>query len=467
MNKIKSLLENKKIYYLAITSFLFGLLFLVYQYSLLTNFPIGDDPAVHIQTVKSLSYQQIWQTNRYPLPINIFKFLHNLTNIPYPHLFTLLIPTYFLLAVIALGLLIYPIKKNILIPFCATILFATARWSYDGLRMGLLAEVFGWAILLFALVGLSRKNLWLTLLASFLLIFSHPISFTIYGIIFSLYLLCCLPDKKERRFPLIIAGVYLLSVLTVYLAKPTLLNSFLNFINFESETWGVRPLLDVISGEARYRFLIPLVSLIGIIISIKNWRLPIIKISYLLLLTGLFMSFNNRFGIGFLVFRFFPYLEMGMIIFAAIGLHYLITDLKYSKNISLILTIVFALILAAPNFFINHRGIKFQVNDPQAQAIMLPEDRAAIQWFKGHTDPASSIATDRRHAIWLTALSDHSNFDYQTAYFDQKQLNTITDLNTLPAQYIYYPANSDIPPGINTVYQTVYQNNHVTIKAKK
>ncbi|MDO8513865.1 MAG: hypothetical protein Q7S37_05165 [bacterium] len=467
MDKIKYLLENKIIYYLILACFLVGLLFLVYQYALLTNFPIGDDPAIHIIYAKTLSYSQIWQQIIYPLPLIIFKYLHNLTSIEYPKLFTLLIPTFLLFSVIAISIYTYGIKKNILIPITAAILFSTARWTIDGLRMGLLAETFGWVILLITLIGLSRQNIIITLIGSILLPFSHPFSTVVYTLIFLLYFIISIKNPLERKFLFTIAGAYLALFLLFHFLKPELIDRFVNFSNPEVRGWGERSFINVITGEAPYRFLIPLVSLIGIIVSFKDWKKPVIKISYLLLLVGMFFSFNHLFGMQFIVFRFYPYLEMGMIIFAAIGLNYLITNLKYKSTPALLLTIIFSLILAAPNFHINRSGIKIQAHDVSAKAIMLPADQAAIEWIDKNTLPTDTIATDIRHSIWITALANRAAFDYQNIYFDSVLLTKEPDPNLLTAKYIYYPIGHTIPEEITQFYKPIFSQDGVTIEVKK
>ncbi len=450
-------LRNKKA--CKIIGFLFfvvALAILSFQYYFTTHFPIGDDPAIHIWNVQSLNYSQLFSSTNYPLPLIIFKLVHNLTAVAHPQLFVFLICCHLFLAGLAMFLLARKTGYGWAVGIAAALIFVTSRWTNDGLRMGLFAESFGWAILLFSLYFLAIRNLPLTLLFTIILAFSHPFSFTIFVLVLAGYLLFTILSRgslKDKKVELWLIFSYLIGFLLAWHFDPALIKKFLQF-SLEAGDWGNRSLWEIVSIDDKRRILIPVLALVGIVASFKNFDRPSIKISFLLLLAGLFMSLNYLFGINFLTFRFYPYLEMGLSIFCTIGLYAIISYLKAPKYIEVGIMIILTFFLLWPNHLVNKSYYHWQAYDPSANASIYTEDLTAIEWIKNNTQINATFESPRKEGIWITALTGRTNIIFS----DQPQLD-----NT--AQYIYIPSRIKID-SISTLYRLVYDNK-VKIYEKK
>lgn len=430
--------------------------FIAFQYARIAHFPTGDDPAIHIWTIKNLSYRELLSSSSYPIPLSIFKFLHGLLGIDYPKLFTLTISGFLFFSSLCVGLLTKKVSNSWLLAFIGSTIFATGGWVTDGLRMGLLAESFGWGMLALALYFLVSQNIVLTLMFSGLLLLSHPFSFTIFIFVAVLYLLITMfsKEKKDRNFALILSLIYAIFVILIFIFDKELIMKFLNFINPERIGWGERKLWEILTTYDSRRILVGLFALIGVIANIKNWSNRAIKISYILLFVGLFMSLNQIFGIRFLVFRFFPYLEIGVAIFAVLGLSYFVEKLKIERYRSLAL-IVFTILILAPHYLDNGRAVYTQVNNASLNDSMTAGDREAFSWINANISKGSSLLATHKRAIWLRDLTivDIREDDLLNA-------KTLSD-------YVYYSEVDFIQTEVKSNFRLIYDQSGVKIYQKK
>lgn len=418
--------------------FLFSIFVLSYfsfQYALITKgFPTGDDPAIHIFTIKSNSYIGLLHTN-YPLPEIIFKFIQSVTSMAYPMAFVIVISFFLLVSSAAMFFFVKKMTSSNLVALIASSAFALGIWTVDGLRMGLLAEAFGWGMLIFTLLFLSQGKIVLTLIFSLLLLVSHPFAFTIYALVFAIYFIVSLFVKEERKNTLLILGIYLIGLVALYLIYPTIIERFKDFINPERAGWGERKIWEVLISNDPLRAVGLLFSVVGLVSAIKEWKKPIIKISYLLLFVGLFMSMNQIFGISFLVFRFFPYFQMGVVIFLGYGLWRTISILKLKKSYSFIATLLLGFLILYPHFKGDNIITSYQVNEISADNSMTKGDQKALEWVRVNLNSDDYVYAPYKRTIWLKALTSVKAIT-DARFFD----NSIKD--NLPSigihTYVYY-----------------------------
>jgi len=430
--------------------------FIAFQYARIAHFPTGDDPAIHIWTIRNLSYRELFSSSSYPIPLSIFKFLQGILGIDYPKLFTLTISLFLLFSSLCVGLLTKKVSNSWLLAFIGSTIFATGGWVADGLRMGLLAETFGWGMLALALYSLVSQNIVLTLIFSGLLALSHPFSFAIFIFVAVLYLLITMfsKEKKECNFALILSLIYSIFVILIFIFDKELIMKFLNFINPERIGWGERKLWEILTTYNPRRIIVAFFALIGLISNIKNWSKPAIKISYLLLFVGLFMSMNQIFGIRFLVFRFFPYLEMGLAIFAVLGIEYLVDKLKAFKNKPLLI-IGITLFAVMPHYIDNGRAVYAQVNNASLNDSMTDGDKEAFSWISTNISKNSSLLATHKRAIWLRDLT----------VIDVRE-DDLLDAKT-PSDYVYYSEVDSIQAQAKNNFRLIYDKSGVKIYQKK
>ncbi len=429
-----------------------------FQYAGVAHFPTGDDPAVHIRYAKTLSIREIYSTLPYPIPLSIFKSIHELTSIEYPRLFTLTISTFLLFSSICIFILTRKISKSGFMAFIAAAIFATGGWVTDGLRMGLLAESFGWGMLALTLYFLASQNIVFTLVFSGLLALSHPFSFSVFIFVAILYVLTTIfsKDKKEHNFSITISLIYLLFAILIWLFDKELILKFVDFINPERAGWGERKLWEIVTTYDPKRIVIGFMALIGVMSNIKSWGKPAIKVIYILLFVGLFMSMNQIFGIRFLVFRFFPYLEMAIAVFAALGLVAFVERLqivKY-KNIAIILLAILAL---TPHYINNGKAVQNQVTDISLNDSMTAGDQIAIKWIDQNVSKDASIVATRKRLLWISALTGNKNTQEDITPFDLAATKKLYDSgNGFAYDYFYYSEVDTIPDEIKNNFDLIY-----------
>lgn len=433
------------------------LIFLSLQYLFITHgFPTGGDPTIHIMIVKGQTFLGLLQSN-YPIPESIHKFLYSHLNIWPPTLFVYLITAFLFFSGLASYFFITKATGSRFFGLLGASAFILGTFVVDGLRMGLLAEVFGWGMLIVALYFLAKGNIIFTLLFTGLLALSHPFSLLIYFLIFLIYFIVCQFNKDERKTALILGAIYLAVVLIGLWLSPSLIDKFKNFINPERIGWGERGLWEILINNDPKRAIEIIFAAIGVAVSIKDWRRPIIKISYILLFVSLFLSLNQIFGIRFLVFRFFPYLNLAIAIFTALGVKYCVESYKLKNYWRVLAVFVLSAVILWPQFRGNNLITQYQVETPSANDTLTKADQAALKWVENNLSETVICAADKRF-LWLMAITDN-HIVYDPKAFDE----TTTVLGARGYYYIYYSSIDHLPQAVANTYQAVYDKDGVKI----
>lgn len=435
------------------------LAYLSFHYARITDFPIGDDPAIHIDTIKRLSYLDLLG-QRYPLPLAIYKFIQQITGIEHSALFVNLISAYLLLAAISITIFVRQTFKSWPLAIGAALIFVTSRWVNDGLRMGLLADIFSWSIFFIALTFLARRHLIGTLIATGLLVLSHPFATLLYAILFIIYSACVFIQPSLKAERLFIAKTWLGYALLTgasYLLRPSIIQHFLEFKISDPAGWGDRTLKEILLDEDSRRFFIPFMAGLGLFGIVKEKSIAGTRIIIILLILALVFSLNYLFDISFIPFRFYVYLEMALAVLAGYGLLAILKNCNLSEGKMAVLVGSLALLIALPNVEVNQSIGHWQATRPEARAILLPEDRAAMIWLKNHTAPESTIMATRNRGIWIIALAERPAVLIDEAHYDNETVKLINP------QYLYYPDRKNIPTDIASRYQPVFQQKSVSI----
>lgn len=452
-------INNNKIRFLQAAGFILLTAILAFLYRFITDFPIGDDPSAHIYLIAHNSFKELFSYN-YPLPLSIFKFLQQLTHYQPQSLFIILICFFLFLATLMMYFLVKSITGSKIVAVISGLIFVSSYWTYDGLRMGLLAEVFGWFMFLVTLYFLvNRKTIW-TIIFTLILALSHPYSFVIYCLIFAVYTVSVVgfSTKNERKFVVKLAIIYLAIAVAIYLIKPSLINKFTNFINPEKIGWGERNIFVFFTISDLRRVYVAFFALIGVISQIGNWSKNSIKILFSLLFIGMFMSFNQYYGIRFQVFRFFPYFEMGIAIFAALGIIEIVKIFKLKRNSYLIALISLLLIALIPQVYANIKTTYEQSHIASYDNSMTKGDREAIVWINNNVDHGQLLIAPRKRVLWILALTSHYNI-----VSDDTISNTGHESYKAIDSYVYYPEIYSLPDGLKYNLINVYSRDGVRI----
>ncbi|MFA6963142.1 MAG: hypothetical protein WC227_00280 [Patescibacteria group bacterium] len=448
--------------------FVYLLYYFAFQYARVTAFPIGDDPATHITRIKTMSFSDICGMF-YPIPLIIFKWLSIVFHgVELPRLFTVTISFYFFLAGLGVALLAKSISKSWIVGFLSALIFVTSRWTNDGIRMGLLGETWGWFAFALLLYFFVKKNIVFTIIFSIILIFSHPLSFIIYVLFF--ITICVLTfveseNKESRKFLLILLAIYALAGLLTYFFKNDLIEKFLLFVSGDPKGYGQRPFWLILTSDQPQRILVPFLAIIGLIASLKNWVKHEVKVGFALVIAGLFMSLNYVFGIYFLSFRFYPYFEMGLAVFAAVGIYSLAKTVILPAVARCTLIAILAFLAIAPSYSANTVLLNWQKNDPGAQAIMTGSDQKAITWVRDNIPEDKTIAAYWRYGIWIKAVGDRYNLVYDNMLFEKPALDDyLAKGNEVKYDYIYFPPEATSSPTDFKNYSIVYNDKVLILK---
>ena len=413
-----------------------GLLSFLYRF--ITDFPIGDDPAVHIRMIKTHTFADLLNTN-YPLPLSIFKLLSQTLNIPAENLFVLLICSFLFLAGLAMWLVAKRVTKSNLAACVISIFFVTAYWTFDGLRMGLLAETFGWIILLLSFYFLLGRNIFGLVIFSFLLPFSHPYSFSIFILVFALYSVVGLifSARESKSFILKMLGIYVVVAVVALIAKPDIVHRFSEFVNPEVIGWGERNMFAFFTASQKRRIFLAVFAVVGLAASLKNWKDDNYKIVYIILFVGMFMAMNQYFGIRFQVFRFNPYFEMGLAIFAGLGIMRIVEVFELKKKLYYIGLIALSMFIILPQIYANERVTFGMSKIAENNNSMSEADRSAFAWISENVDPSEGILAPYKWYIWLLAINSHTATWSNNAFFT----DSTGDISQAPlnVNYIYWP----------------------------
>ncbi len=459
----------RSLVWLSFVPIIFIIGFFAFHYSRLTDWPVGDDPAVHIETVKQVGLTAILHT-RYPIPLLIFKGLHSLTGVDHPLLFVYLICSFLFFAGLSLAYFVWVGWGSWVAAIVAPILFVSDRWVNDGLRMGLLAEAFGWGVLFLALTSLVKGRWWAVLIWTVILAFSHPFALLVFGLIVLFHSLITLVTGKveERRAIWILFAAYGVIGLLTFLVKRDLIQHFLNFMSTDPANWGDRTLWMILAGDNTQRLLIPIIAFLGLMIGVGKWDKPAARITLLLLGIGLFFSLNQLFGINFIPFRFYVYLDAAIAILAAVAVSTLLEWLAMPSMLSYPLSIMAALILLWPNYQVNQSIGHWQATNGDARAVMLSGDRVALTWIRLNTAANASFIADRRYAIWISSVGERSDITTTNIPYDETSLKNYLDADyRIQQQYIYYGLGQSAPPLLRQYYRLAFQDKGVSIWEKR
>lgn len=404
------------------------IIYFAFHYLRVTNFPIGDDPAHHIANIRVSSYKDLLLAC-YPIPLLIFKLASSIFHLDNTYLFVFLICSFFALAGIALVLLTQQITKSWLIAVVSGLVFITSRWANDGLRMGLLAETFGWGILLLTFCFLLKKNIPLTILFSVLLFFSHPFSLIVFIFTLFFYSLTIIfkKDSEEeldnRKKIIVLLSIYTLSFILLEVFAKSLVSNFLSFGEPNLTGYSERGIYDFFFGDDKRRLFLLFPIFIGIASAIKNWHKSSSKFIIIFLLIGFFLSFNHKLGISFLVFRFYPYFEMALAILIAIGFFEMTSKVVKKGLVQSLFMISLVVPVLVIQFNVNKVLLEWQSID--VQSILMPDDRDAIKWIGDKTSPEEAIVAPWKIAIWIPALTDKTYERFLELSIDQIESNEI------------------------------------------
>ena len=446
------------------------LAFLSFQYAIITHVPTGGDPAIHIYNMRHATYLGLFKS-QYPLPLIIYKWFASVDHLGYSRVFTLTISAFLLFSSLSLGLFIRRLTNSWTAAFIGSSIFAVGGWVTDGLRMGLLAETFGWGMLFLALYFLADKKLVLTVIFSGLLLLSHPFSFLVFVLCCAMYLIVGLIEKepKQRKFCLYLSLVYLICLtIAFFIIKAGRIDTALQFVNPERPEWGIQKLGDILTIGGPRRLMVAVLAVIGIVASAKDWQKPFVKISYLLAGVGLFMSFNHLFGIYFLVFRFFPYLEAVVAIFAVLGL------IKAVEGFNIKNMIYCNILMLCLGAFVVFFGVRssdaitsYQANTVSANDRITQGDVNAFAWINSNISPSSFVTAHDKRAIWAKALTNVNKIDDDSVLYGQSSMKDCLTVGCRPTDYIYYSELDNVPASIDDYYTKVYDNGGVKIYKKK
>lgn len=420
---------------------------LSFYYAFLTDFPIGDDAAVHIASgqglEKNFSFQAL-KNNIYPIPLVLFTLFHKIFSTSWPHSFVLTICFYSFLASLGVGFLAFGIFKDWRIGIAAAIFFTCSRWVNDMVRIGLLAEIWGVFVFCLAAYFLVKRNIWGFLIFFSLLFFSHPLSFSVMLLVFILYgiLILITGQKKERFFFLKIISLMILLGTVFYWLKPKMFSQILAFPHLQG---GARTLKTIISEMDRRRMLLYLVAFGGAIRAAGIWGKKGIKFLILLLGIGLLLSLNHYFGINFIPFRFYPYFEIAIAILAGFGLFGLIDAVFPSKVVFLskmgkcFLASFFIFLLVMPNYLANKSIALWQIKDSSAQAMLPEQDKEAFSWIRENSPPNAKFVAQHKWGAWLKPMAERNLIDSGIIFSPEIKIKQVQQfVKNYGINYIYF-----------------------------
>ncbi len=449
--------------------------FISFYYAFLTDFPIGDDAAVHIANGQGLEknfYSQVLRSNIYPIPLALFVLFHKIFSTSWPHSFVLTICFYSFLASLGVGLLAFGIFKDWRIGITAAIFFACFRWINDMLRIGLLAEVWGVFVFCLSAYFLVKRNIWGFLIFFFLLFFSHPLSFLVMFLVFILYgiLILITGQKKERFFFLKIISLMILLGTVFYWLKPEKFNQILTFPHLQG---GVRTLKAIISEVDKRRILLYLVAFGGAIRAVGMWEKKEVKFLILLLGIGLLLSLNHYFGINFIPFRFYPYFGIAIAILTGFGLFGLINAVFPSKVVfpfkigKYFLTSFFIFLLVMPNYLANKSITLWQIKDSSAQAMLPEQDKEAFSWIRENSPPNAKFVAQHKWGAWLRPIAERNLIDSSIIFSPKAKIEQVRQfVKNHKIDYIYFSSIQAENPTIENVpqfFEQVYKKERVRI----
>lgn len=256
-------------------------------------------------------------------------------------------------------------------------------------------------------------------------------------------------------------GFYILAILLAYLLKPEILGKIAKFTNFEQIGWGERNFYVYFTSSQIRRIFLAIFVFVGLISSVKYLKENSYKLLFSFFLVGLFMSFNQYFGIRFQVFRFFPYLEIAIAIFAALGIKEFVSNLKLRPKYYFAGIILFTLLATIPEAWANYQIYYDQSHSAVGNNSMTMGDQKAIVWINDNVSGEAVVFAPYKRYLWIRALTNHENFLVNDVIFDNYP-NTAKEIAG-SGGVVYYPEIYPVPAEIENGYQKVYDKDGVRI----
>lgn len=408
MNLFQSQRKNLLLFSLLLVG---GVAFYVsFYYFWIADFPIGNDVLNHMQMAKSFMRVGMagffkdslypFSTATYVAEYRVLSFLFNFT-LDRSFVFTLCL-NLFLVSALA-GVLTFRVFKDYKAAAFAVFLVASSRWLTDSLRMGVMAETFGWVFFTLSLLFLLEKRWVFFAVSALLLLFYHPLPFGILGltaVAFIIYWLAA-GNKKQRIFAAIAAvlGIGILIVLSHYF--PALFGKILTIIQTKFPPQGDRDILLYATDMEPRRIIVYLLSLVGLAFLIK--RKDEKSVLFLIFaLLSFFICFKQIFGIHFLGSRFYFYFELSVSILAAYGVSQMCNVVL--RRYAIIAFLPLAYLLFGINYDVSNRLTKWELTDYGAGATLPKSDREMAKEIINLIQPTGALVYS--NSFWGRWLND-------------------------------------------------------------
>ena len=454
--------------------------FISFQYAFLVDFPIGHDAGHHVATALKIEQRgffnlKILKSSIYPIPLLIFSLFHKISGMAWPKLFINTICLFLFLTAAAWAYFTTRITNNWQIGIISGVFLASSRWLADALRIGFITEAWAWLVFVLAAFCLVKQKFWPLIIVLILLFFSHPLVFSVFIltlIIYSMVIFITKSASPEKLFLAKVFSVLIMVGLGIIIFFPQWLNHLLSLAQ-AGRLEGARSLLQIALDSDKYRIFLYLVSIFGVFKAASWWPKREIKYLYSLLLVSLGLVQLHLLGINFWEFRFYPYLEMSMAFFAAIGLFNLIKTLvdlvkwKYNYLVSATLLILLTIILILPNLKVNRAIALWQSENYQLLAVCPPQDRQAFDWVKNNTPAKSRFLSPTKWGAWLEPLAERRVYQwdgfFNPAVSEEKVFKVIKKYRT---HYLYFSSVQPPNPVIEKDQKNfgkIYQKDGVRI----
>ncbi len=463
---------------LAVVVAVAAIFWLSFYYAFLTNFPIGHDAGHHVLNAIRIENSgflnlEFFKAALYPIPLILFALFHKISQIAWPQLFLYTICLFLFLTCVMWAYFTTKISENWKIGIISGVLLASSRWISDALRIGFLGEAWGWFIFILASYFLVKRKFWPLLILLVILFFSHPLVLAVFLVVLILYSLVILissPEKEDKQFFAKIFSILLIAIAGILILNPEKFQPF-NHLSIFRYLEGARSLKIMMMDSDKRRILLYLIGLVGLVKSIRWWGKREIKYLFVLLSVSVILSQLYLWEINFWVFRFYPYFEMTMAFFAAVGLYYLIElsrEFFAKRGIKpwpVIILIVLLLVL--PNIKVNKSITLWQKDNPEVLAICPSQDKEAFLWVKNNLPKDAVLVSAVKWGAWLGPLSERKVLEIDYIFSSEKMAKEIENFARKDiVDYFYFSSIQKKDPIIEENYklfELIYNKDGVRI----
>jgi hypothetical protein len=422
--------------------------YLSFQYFLVSNFPIGRDVIAHILHATQIQQNGIvyaFKISIYPLAYFAFLAWHKILapfGLSWQRTFIFFECANLFLVSILGGILSYKIFKDWRVAAVAMVMIASSRWLNDSMRIGLMAETFGWVFFMASLIFLFEKKwLWFFIFAV-ILFFSHPLPFGVLAIIFSGFVIFWIITTRgrERLKYIAIPVVVLILFLLVRYLLPVDFHRIWIIAHTHFAREGERSVIEYITDSDHRRIMLYFLSFVGaisLIISLAKKKLVALnpeKVWLLLIFSFLafLICFDHYLGIHYLNYRFYTYFEIAASILAA----YMVVKISQSlwPEVSYLIFIPLVVLLIYPNASATKAITLWQLNTPALQDATPIGDQKALAELPQILIPNSKIYSHSSWHTWLEINGFGTLGDWGAPAIDQLYSATL-NLNNLQ-QYL-------------------------------